>query len=278
MLSLGRGAASMRGVGKVGGDMGYQAIRYELAEGVAVITLARGQVMNALNTEMRLEITKALRRAGAEARVVVLTGEGRAFCSGQDLGSGADIANLDLARVLREEYEPMLAAIHDCPVPVIAAVNGVAAGAGANLALAADVVIAAESAGFMQAFTRIGLLPDAGGTWVLPRLVGQARAMGAALFAERVSARQAADWGMIWEAVPDVDFDHHWRARAAQLAKGPTLAYRAVRRALQAAATNSLPVQLSLESQLQGELGTSHDFAEGVAAFLAKRPAVFEGR
>ena len=278
MLSLGRGAASMRGVGKVGGDMGYQAIRYELADGVAVITLARGQVMNALNTEMRMEITKALRRAGAEARVVVLTGEGRAFCSGQDLGSGADIANLDLARVLREEYEPMLAAIHDCPVPVIAAVNGVAAGAGANLALAADVVIAAESAGFMQAFTRIGLLPDAGGTWVLPRLVGQARAMGAALFAERVSARQAADWGMIWEAVPDVDFDHHWRARAAQLAKGPTLAYRAVRRALQAAATNSLPVQLSLESQLQGELGTSHDFAEGVAAFLAKRPAVFEGR
>ncbi|PKP70525.1 MAG: 2-(1,2-epoxy-1,2-dihydrophenyl)acetyl-CoA isomerase [Alphaproteobacteria bacterium HGW-Alphaproteobacteria-4] len=258
--------------------MGYQAIRYELADGVAVITLARGQVMNALNTEMRMEITKALRRAGAEARVVVLTGEGRAFCSGQDLGSGADIANLDLARVLREEYEPMLAAIHDCPVPVIAAVNGVAAGAGANLALAADVVIAAESAGFMQAFTRIGLLPDAGGTWVLPRLVGQARAMGAALFAERVSARQAADWGMIWEAVPDVDFDHHWRARAAQLAKGPTLAYRAVRRALQAAATNSLPVQLSLESQLQGELGTSHDFAEGVAAFLAKRPAVFEGR
>lgn len=278
MLSLGRGAASMRGVGKVGGDMGYQAIRYELAEGVAVITLARGQVMNALNTEMRLEITKALRRAGSEARVVAMTGEGRAFCSGQDLGSGADIANLDLARVLREEYEPMLAAIHDCPVPVIAAVNGVAAGAGANLALAADVVIAAESAGFMQAFTRIGLLPDAGGTWVLPRLVGQARAMGAALFAERVSARQAADWGMIWEAVPDVDFDHHWRARAAQLAKGPTLAYRAVRRALQAAATNSLPVQLSLESQLQGELGTSHDFAEGVAAFLAKRPAVFEGR
>ena len=258
--------------------MGYQAIRYELAEGVAVITLARGQVMNALNTEMRLEITKALRRAGSEARVVAMTGEGRAFCSGQDLGSGADIANLDLARVLREEYEPMLAAIHDCPVPVIAAVNGVAAGAGANLALAADVVIAAESAGFMQAFTRIGLLPDAGGTWVLPRLVGQARAMGAALFAERVSARQAADWGMIWEAVPDVDFDHHWRARAAQLAKGPTLAYRAVRRALQAAATNSLPVQLSLESQLQGELGTSHDFAEGVAAFLAKRPAVFEGR
>ena len=268
----------MRGVGKVGGDMGYQAIRYELAEGVAVITLARGQVMNALNTEMRLEITKALRRAGSEARVVAMTGEGRAFCSGQDLGSGADIANLDLARVLREEYEPMLAAIQECPVPVIAAVNGVAAGAGANLALAADVVIAAESAGFMQAFTRIGLLPDAGGTWVLPRLVGQARAMGAALFAERVSARQAADWGMIWEAVPDVDFDHHWRARAAQLAKGPTLAYRAVRRALQAAATNSLPVQLSLESQLQGELGTSHDFAEGVAAFLAKRPAVFEGR
>ncbi|MBW6506316.1 MAG: enoyl-CoA hydratase/isomerase family protein, partial [Rhodobacteraceae bacterium] len=171
-----------------------------------------------------------------------------------------------------------LAAMHACPVPVIAAVNGVAAGAGANLALAADVVIAAESAGFIQAFTRIGLLPDAGGTWVLPRLVGQARAMGAALFAERISARQAADWGMIWEAVPDAEFDHHWRARAAQLAKGPTLAYRAVRKAMQAGAANSLPVQLALEAQLQGELGASHDFAEGVAAFLGKRPAVFEGR
>lgn len=258
--------------------MGYQAIRYGLAEGVAVITLARGQVMNALNAEMRAEITKALHRAGAEARVVVLTGEGRAFCSGQDLGDGANIASLDLARVLREEYEPMLAAMHNCPVPVIAAVNGVAAGAGANLALAADVVIAAESAGFIQAFSRIGLLPDAGGTWFLPRLVGQARAMGAALFAERISARQAADWGMIWEAVPDVDFEHHWRARAAHLAKGPTLAYRAMRRAMLSGASSTLPAQLALEAELQGELGTSRDFREGVAAFLGKRPAMFEGR
>jgi 2-(1,2-epoxy-1,2-dihydrophenyl)acetyl-CoA isomerase len=258
--------------------MPYGAIRYETSDGVAVITLARGQVMNALNTSMRAEITAALHRAGAEARVVVLTGEGRAFCAGQDLGDGADLAGLDLERVLREEYAPMLAAMHNCPVPVIAAVNGVAAGAGANLALAADVVIAAESAGFIQAFTRIGLLPDAGGTWFLPRLVGQARAMGAALFAERISARQAADWGMIWEAVADVDFDHHWRARAAELAKGPTRAYLAVRQAMLAGAGNDLAAQLALEAQLQGALGIGRDFAEGIAAFHEKRPPRFEGR
>ncbi len=258
--------------------MSYQTIRYDLADGVAVITLARGAVMNALNGAMRAEITAALHRAGSEARVVVLTGEGRAFCAGQDLGDTADAGDLDLERVLREEYTPMLTALHDCPVPVIAAVNGVAAGAGANLALATDVVIASETASFLQAFARIGLMPDAGGTWFLPRLVGQARAMGAALFADRISARQAADWGMIWEAVPDVDFEHHWRARAAHLAAGPTRAFRAIRQAMLAGAGNGLAAQLALEAELQGALGQTRDFGEGVAAFLAKRPPVFEGR
>lgn len=258
--------------------MPYTTIRYDLSEGLAVLTLARPEVMNALNTQMRAELTAALHRATAEARAIVLTGEGRAFCSGQDLGDGADAAGLDLERVLRDEYEPMLRAIYDCPVPVIAAVNGAAAGAGANLALAADVVIAAESAAFVQAFTRIGLMPDAGGTYWLPRQIGFARAMGAALFADRISARQAADWGMIWEAVPDADFAAHWRARAGQLASGPTLAFSAVKQALRGSYAQDLDGQLAREAELQGQLGQSRDFREGVLAFLEKRPARFEGR
>ncbi|MCT2540555.1 enoyl-CoA hydratase-related protein [Sedimentimonas flavescens] len=258
--------------------MNYEAIRYELTEGMAVITLNRPEVMNALNSAMRAEILDALRRAAAEARVVVLTGEGRAFCSGQDLADGAASGAFDLQKVLREEYEPMLMAIYDCPLPVISAVNGAAAGAGANLALAADVVIATQSAAFLQAFTRIGLMPDAGGTYWLPRQVGFARAMGAALFADKVTADQAAQWGMIWESVPDAEFAAHWRARAAHLANGPTAAYGAIKRALREGYGNDLPAQLSLEAELQGQLGRSRDFHEGVTAFLQKRAPVFEGR
>ncbi|MEC3860450.1 enoyl-CoA hydratase-related protein [Mesobacterium sp. TK19101] len=258
--------------------MNYEAILYDLTDGVATITLNRGDVMNALNTQMRAELTDALRRGGREARVVVITGSGRAFCSGQDLGDRANTANIDLERTLRDEYVPMLHAIYDCPVPTISAVNGAAAGAGANLALAADVVIAAESAFFLQAFTRIGLIPDAGGTWYLPRQMGLAKAMGAALFAEKISARQASDWGMIWEAVPDAEFEAHWTARAAHLAKGPTAAYQRVKQSLRASFDNSLEDQLALEARLQGECGKTRDFKEGVVAFLEKRPAVYEGR
>jgi len=256
----------------------YRAILFDISEGVAVLTLNRPEVTNALNSTMRAEIHDALGRAGESARVMVLTGAGRGFCSGQDLGDGGNAAELDLERTLRKEYEPMLRRLYDCPVPTIAAVNGVAAGAGANLALAADVVIASESASFVQAFTRIGLIPDAGGTYWLPRQVGLARAMGAALFAEPVTARQAADWGMIWEAVSDSDFENHWRGRAAQLAAGPTAAYARLKTALRASPGNDLPAQLALEAQLQGECGQSRDFREGVAAFLQKRRPRFEGR
>jgi 2-(1,2-epoxy-1,2-dihydrophenyl)acetyl-CoA isomerase len=258
--------------------MDYQTLTLAEEAGLVTITLNRPEVMNALSTQMRAELLDAVRHAGATARVIVLTGAGRAFCAGQDLGDRARIAEIDLERTLRDEYEPLLRAIMDCPVPTIAAVNGAAAGAGANLALACDVVIASESASFIQAFTRIGLMPDAGGTYWLPRQIGFARAMGAMLFADTISARQAADWGMIWEAVPAADFDSHIAARARALAQGPTVAYAGVKAALRQSYANDIEAQLALEARLQGACGQTRDFMEGVVAFLDKRPPDFEGR
>lgn len=258
--------------------MQFETITYSETDGLGVITLNRPEVMNALSTQMRAELTYAVKEAGKTMRALVMTGAGRAFCSGQDLGDRAQIANIDLERTLRDEYEPLLRAIYDCPIPTISAVNGPAAGAGANLALAADVVIAAQSASFIQAFTRIGLIPDAGGTYWLPRQIGSARAMGAALFADKISADQAASWGMIYESIPDAGFVAHWQARAAHLAKGPTAAYKGVKTAIRASHGNTLDQQLTLEAQLQGACGLTHDFKEGVIAFLEKRPPQFEGR
>ena len=258
--------------------MNYTTIKLAIRDDVAILTLNRPDVMNALNTQMRAEIAHAVKEAGTTARVLVITGAGRAFCSGQDLGDRANAADIDLERTLRDEYLPMLKAIFDSPIPTIAAVNGAAAGAGANLALATDVVIASESAMFLQAFTRIGLIPDAGGTYWLPRQIGAARAMGAALFAEPIKARQAADWGMIWEAVPEDEFAEHWWSRATKLAQGPTAAYRHVKEAIRGSYDNSLDDQLALEARLQGECGKTRDFKEGVLAFLEKRPANYEGR
>ena len=258
--------------------MQYQAISYVNRTGVGVISLNRAEVMNALNTQMRAEITHAVKAAEQEARVLVITGRGKAFCSGQDLGDGGNASRLDLERTLRDEYVPMLKAIFDCRIPTISAVNGPAAGAGANLALAADVVLASEDAYFVQAFTRIGLIPDAGGTWMLPRQIGMARAMGAALFADKITAKQAVDWGMIYETAPAEEFARHWQSRAAQLAQGPTKTYRHVKAALHASYDNDLDQQLALEAKLQGKCGKTRDFKEGVVAFLEKRPAVFEGR
>ena len=252
-------------------------ILYALENGVATVTLNRPEVMNALSTALRTELRAAIARAVGEARVLVLTGTGRAFCSGQDLQDAQAAGAVDFERILIDEYVPMLRDITDCPLPTIAAVNGPAAGAGANLALGCDVVIATESASFIQAFTRIGLMPDAGGTFWLPRQIGMARAMGAMLFADRITARQAADWGMIWEAVADDAFDAHWRARAAHLAAGPTLAYRAVKTALRSGWGRDLPGQLAHEAAGQGACGQSGDFREGVAAFLEKRAPAFRG-
>lgn len=258
--------------------MSFETIRYSLEGGVAVITLARPDVMNALNTKMRAEITQAMTQAADEARVAVLTGEGRAFCSGQDLADGVRQGGLDFERVLREEYEPMLHSIYDCPIPTICAVNGAAAGAGANLALAADVVIAAQSASFVQAFTRIGLMPDAGGTYWLPRQVGFPRAMGMALFADKITADQAAEWGMIWESLPNEGFEAGWQRRAHHLANGPSVAYGAIKQALRGSFARDLTGQLELEAKLQAECGATDDFREGVMSFLEKRAPKFEGR
>ncbi|WP_171098825.1 MULTISPECIES: enoyl-CoA hydratase-related protein [unclassified Ruegeria] len=258
--------------------MEYQDVLLDITDGLAVLTLNRPDKMNALTTNMRAEITHAMKHAARHARAIVLTGAGGAFCSGQDLGDASSTGRIDLERALRDEYEPMLQSIYDCPVPTIAAVNGAAAGAGANLALCADVVIATESAYFLQAFARIGLLPDAGGTWFMPRLMGFAKAMGAALFAEKISARQADDWGLIWEAVSDDTFDQHWRKRASYLANGPTAGFGAIKKALRGSYDKSLAEQLTIEASLQGECGRTRDFSEGVVAFLEKRPPNFEGR
>ena len=258
--------------------MDYETITLDTTDGLAVLTLNRADVMNALNTQMRAEITHAVKDAGDTARALVITGAGRAFCSGQDLGDRANAAQVDLERTLRDEYEPLLKAIYTCSIPTISAVNGAAAGAGANIALAADVVIASESAFFMQAFARIGLIPDAGGTYWMPRQMGFAKAMGAALFAEKMTAREAADTGLIWECVADDPFEATWRARAAQLAQGPTLAYRNIKTALRSSMSNTLDEQLALEAKLQGECGNSRDFKEGVLAFLEKRSPDYEGR
>lgn len=258
--------------------MDYQTLELSLEDGAALVRLNRPEVKNALNTQMRAELLHAIKLAEAEARVLVMTGAGDAFCSGQDLSDRGTAANIDIERTLRDEYMPLLRAIYDSRLPVLAAVNGAAAGAGASLALAADVVIATQSAVFVQAFSRIGLIPDAGGTYWLPRQMGFAKAMGATLFAEPVTAQQADDWGMIWAAVPDDQFEAEWRKRMAQLASGPTVTYGLAKKALREGCDNSLGDQLALEARLQGKCGTTRDFREGVLAFVEKRPARFEGR
>lgn len=252
-------------------------VTVESGGGVHRVTLNRPEVMNALNRDLRRELTAAL-LAGHAARVIVLTGAGRGFCSGQDLSDASRLDAAGFEGILNDEYVPMIRAITEAPVPVIAAVNGVAAGAGANLALACDLVIACESAVFIQAFSRIGLIPDAGGTSFLPRRVGLQRAMGAALLAEPVNARQAEAWGMIWEAVPDERFAEVVAARAGQLAAGPTGAFAALKQALRGAFDQSLEVQLAVEARLQGVCGASEDFREGVAAFQEKRAPRYIGR
>ena len=263
--------------------MSYQTIVFEAADGIARITLNRPERLNSFNTEMHAEVQDALAavRRDDSARVLVLTGAGRGFCAGQDLGDrlvAPGGAPPDLGASIERGYKPLILALRRLPLPVIAAVNGVAAGAGANIALACDLVIAARSATFVQAFARIGLIPDSGGTWLLPRLVGHARAMGLALLGEKLAAEQAAEWGLIWRCVDDGQLANEVDTLARQLAAAPTRGLARTKQAMLAGWSRTLEEQLDAERDYQQELGHSADYAEGVAAFMEKRVPRFTGR
>lgn len=260
-----------------------ETVLVAVGDGVMTLTLNRPSKLNSFNEEMHGALRAQVQRAHDDAaiRAVLLTGTGRAFCAGQDLGD-RDPRNSteapDLGYTIETFYNPLLRLIRSLDKPVICAVNGVAAGAGANIALACDIVIAARSAKFIQAFSKIGLLPDSGGTWSLPRLVGEARAKGLAMTAEPLPAETAAAWGMIWKVADDDRLMDEAQALARQLAAGPTFGLGLIKQAIQAAAVNSLDQQLDLERDLQRKAGQSADYAEGVAAFLDKRPAEFKGK
>ena len=253
---------------------------------ICTLTLNRPQALNSLTQAMHVELMAALRAAAANSgvRCVVLTGAGRGFCAGQDLADeGAAHAPAgqpptDLSVLIERHYKPLCLQLRSMPVPVIAAVNGVAAGAGANLALCCDLVVAAESANFIQAFTKIGLLPDSGGTWLLPRLVGRQRALGLALLGDKLSAHDAEAMGLIWKALPDAGFQLSVADMAAKLAAMPVQALIATRSAIDAAQHLSFEESLTLEAQTQKKLGSAHDYLEGVSAFMAKRAPVFSDR
>jgi 2-(1,2-epoxy-1,2-dihydrophenyl)acetyl-CoA isomerase len=276
--------------------MGQQCILFEVTDGVARLTLNRPERLNSFNVAMHMEVREVLAglASGASAaRVLVITGAGRGFCAGQDLADRAVAPGAqtqaqtvsqtteqgaDLGDSIERYYKPLVLALRNLPMPVVAAVNGVAAGAGANIALACDLVIAARSASFVQAFSRLGLVPDSGGTWFLPRLVGTARALGLALLGEKLPAEQAAEWGLIWKCVEDTELPPTTEALARQLAAAPTLGMARTRQAIYASWGSTLEQQLDMERDFQRELGRTADYAEGVAAFIEKRTPHFLGR
>ncbi|MCS4502702.1 2-(1,2-epoxy-1,2-dihydrophenyl)acetyl-CoA isomerase PaaG [Arhodomonas aquaeolei] len=263
--------------------MSYETIEYAVEAGVATLTLNRPKALNSFNAEMHEEVRAAIKSAERDegVRCLLITGSGRGFCAGQDLSDrnvapGGDAP--DLGESIEKNYNPLIRKLRALEMPVICAVNGVAAGAGANLALACDIVLAARSASFIQAFCRIGLLPDSGGTWHLPRLVGHARAMGLAMLGDKLSADQAEAWGMIWRVVDDEQLAAEADALARHLAGQPTKGLSLIKRAINASWHNDLDQQLDLERDLQRAAGRTDDYREGVAAFMDKRDPQFQGK
>jgi 2-(1,2-epoxy-1,2-dihydrophenyl)acetyl-CoA isomerase len=260
--------------------MTYDHLLYEESEGVVTLTLNRPEKLNALSLQSLAELSRALNRVRDEgtARAVLLTGAGRAFCSGADLSAERpDDGPIDMGAGLEVAFNPVLEKMRRLPVPLVTAVNGGAAGGGCGYALAGDIVIAARKAYFLQPFANIALVPDVGSTWLLPRLVGRARATAMMMLAERIPAEQALEWGMIWQVVDDADLMPTARAMALRLAKGPTVAYGLMRQAIVDGLSTSLTESLARERRDQFTAGRSADHAEGVAAFLQKRPPVFRG-
>lgn len=263
--------------------MSFEHILFTIEQGVATLTLNRPEQLNSFNAQMHKEVREALKqvRQNAEVRCLLITGAGRGFCAGQDLGDrnvAPGAAAPDLGESIEKNYNPLIRALRDLPMPVICAVNGVAAGAGANIALACDITLAAKSASFIQAFCKIGLVPDSGGTWTLPRAVGMARAKALALLGDKLPAEQAEQWGMIWRCVDDAALQDEALKLARQLATQPTYGLALIKRALNASASNSFDEQLDLERDLQRLAGRSEDYREGVSAFMAKRTPEFKGR
>jgi 2-(1,2-epoxy-1,2-dihydrophenyl)acetyl-CoA isomerase len=262
--------------------MEYHYIKVEVKDAVQVITLNRPEVLNSFHLPMAREIQDALSVAAADdnIRAVLLTGEGRGFCAGQDLAAVSldDSSPADLGETVRAQYNPIIRAIRRLEKPVVCAVNGVAAGAGANIAFACDLVFASTEASFIQSFSRIGLIPDSGGTFFLPRLVGLARASGLALLGGKLGAGQARDWGLIWETCEPASLRLRAMEIATALASQPTRGFGLTKQAFNESLMNDLDAQLDLEADLQAEAGRTSDFAEGVAAFKAKRAPVFRGR